>query len=148
MTLLVKPISQLPLATVSTGTDNIIVNQDNGDSTDTTRRITATNLAGSAPFISAIQGNKVNVTHAMSPYAMQAADEFLICDTSGGNIVINLVGATLHKLPGVTIENDAGTGIITMVANGADTIRGSNIIAFPGQSYVYKSDLISKWRAT
>lgn len=149
MTLLVKPISQLPVATTSTGTDNLVVNHDNGDSTFTTERITATNFLTSNPVIvNLVQGNKVNLTHASSPYTMQPSDEFLICDTSDGNIVIDLVGATLHKLPGVTVLMTVGTGQVSTVANGSDTIIGGGPIAFLGQAYVYKSNLISKWYAT
>lgn len=149
MTVGVKAVSQLPLVSSVGLTDQIIVNKDNGDSTFSTSRVTSANFVNTSPsIISKIVGTKVNLTHASSPYAMGVSDEFIICDTTGGDIVIDLIGATLHQLPGVTIEMETGTGSVTMTPTGSDTISGPDIIVFQGSNFIYKSDLISKWRAT
>lgn len=148
MTLEVKAISALPLATTAAGADQVILNKANPDGSFTTDRITTSDLAAGSAFIGQLQGNKVNLTHALSPYTMGASDEFLICDTTGGNIAITFVGATAHKLPGVTVLMSAGTGSVTTMAAGSDTIVGGGPIVFTGQAYVYKSNLVSKWYAT
>ena len=67
------------------------------------------------------------LTEASSPYAQLAADEYLVVNIAGGNLVINLLGTgAASKLLRIKIIGiDPGVTTLTINRNGADTIDGA-----------------------
>lgn len=67
------------------------------------------------------------VTVIMSPYVPLPTDTFLLVDTSGGPITINMPAASTRNGVPLTVKDDSGnasTNNITINLNGAETVDG------------------------
>lgn len=88
--------------------------------------------------------SEITVTHAMSPYAMGGSIQFVHCDTSGGDIVINLSAASTLPLDFYAIDkatSDANTATINAAA-GESFPEGTSIVLSaqngqPGGQYTF-----------
>lgn len=88
-----------------------------------------------------------NVTHAQSPYTLQLSDSVLLCDVSGGSIIINLLAATGY-IGELTVKlKGTAANPVNIVANGIDTIDGqaSYSLTFTNQAITLVSDGVSYW---
>lgn len=86
--------------------------------------------------ISPVFGNNVTITHSSSPYTMLAANGFILCDTSAGDITINAVQAAAYGFDAFTVFN-IGLGEVTIIPHAGDSIAGTAILAFQNQSITY-----------
>lgn len=71
------------------------------------------------------------ITSGMSPYSVLATDEMLFVDTSGGAVIINLLGAsTADAGEQIRIKDtgNAGTNNVTVNRAGSDLIDGETQI--------------------
>lgn len=86
---------------------------------------------------SALWRDVVHLTSADSPRAITSSDngKLLVCDTSGGAIVINLDDiADLSEPFNVSVKWEAGTNSPTINRAGTDTIDGETSYTFPGKA--------------
>ena len=91
--------------------------------------ITATDMQ-TAIDQSVLQPKTINptaVNFAMSPYAPTNADSYLLVDTSGGAVVINLQAAALRAGLPLAVKDNTGNAVanpISLVPAGGETIDG------------------------
>jgi hypothetical protein len=62
------------------------------------------------------------LTSADSPYSMNVNDAVLICDTTGGSIVINLLPALEWQEKRLTVKKIIAANTVTVVPDGSETI--------------------------
>lgn len=92
-------------------------------------------------------GLTTSVTHGMSPYTLQISDSVLICNVSGGAIVINLLAASQY-IGELTVKlKGTASNAVNIVANGTDTIdgMGNYSLNFNNQAITLVSDGVSYW---
>ncbi len=65
------------------------------------------------------------LTSADSPYSMNVNDAILICDTTGGNIVINLLPAQEWEEKRITVKKIIAANTVTVTPDGSETIDGA-----------------------
>lgn len=94
-------------------------------------------------------GAPKTIFFADSPYTMTIYDGVLLCDLTGGSIVVNLLPATDYGgILTVAIKGDTHSNDLTVVPNGTDTIIGlsSFQLLYQDQSQDFASDLVSYWQ--
>lgn len=77
----------------------------------------------------------ISITNADSPYIPTIVRRNILCDASGGNIVINLPAITdsINGLPFIINARAVGANTITINRNGSDTINGATNIVINTQ---------------
>jgi len=87
---------------------------------------TSTGAGGAPPVVpSYIIGTSKRIVFADSPYTVLATDTTLLCDTSGGNIVLQLPAIAVMGDRVVFAKMDIGAGSVSILPNGAETIDGA-----------------------
>lgn len=69
----------------------------------------------------------INITFAMSPYTPAPLESYLLVDTSGGAVTINLATAASRNGVPLTVKDGSGNAAanpITLVPNGAERVDG------------------------
>lgn len=70
--------------------------------------------------------NVTTITFAATPYSLTDANDVLLVNTTGGNVVVNLQAvATAEQKPYYIKKTDASVNTVTLTANGAETIDGA-----------------------
>lgn len=84
-------------------------------------RVTAETLAA---YIVAENTTTKEITFADSPYPVTVLDDFINVDSSGGNVVINLLPLSTVPIKPIYIrQNDGEPNTTTITPNGSDTIN-------------------------
>ena len=87
---------------------------------------TSTGAGGAPPVVpSYIIGTSKRIVFADSPYTVLATDTTLLCDTSGGNIVLQLPAIAVMGDRVVFAKMDIGAGSVSILPNGVETIDGA-----------------------
>jgi hypothetical protein len=96
----------------------------------------------------AIVEQSVRVTFAMSPYPVSATDQKMVCDCTGGNIIVNLPTAIGINGRVLTIKKmDITTNTVTITPFGAQTIdiQPNYVISIPNDSISVEADSGNWW---
>jgi hypothetical protein len=90
---------------------------------------------------------KEKITAKSGTYAPVLGDGCILCDTSGGNVTINLPSASGQPEMRLSIQKDHASNLVTITPNGGDTINGlsSWVLRHIGDSVIICSDGSSDW---
>lgn len=114
---------------------------------------TNSGTGGAPPVVpSYIIGTSKRVTFADSPYTVLATDTSLLCDTTGGSIVLQLPALAVLGDRLIFAKMDIGANAVSILPNGAETIDGfaSYSISILNESVALQAALASpatKWQA-
>ncbi len=114
---------------------------------------TNSGTGGAPPVVpSYIIGTSKRITNAMSPYTVLATDTSLLCDTTAGNITLQLPAIAAMGDRVIFAKMDIGANAVSILPNGAETIDGfaSYSISILNESVALQGALASpatKWQA-
>lgn len=114
---------------------------------------TSTGSGGAPPVTpSYIIGTSKRITNAMSPYTVLSTDTTLLCDTTAGNIVVQLPALAVMGDRVLFVKMDIGANAVSILPNGAQTIDGfsSYSISLLNESVALQAALATpatKWQA-
>jgi hypothetical protein len=114
---------------------------------------TNSGTGGAPPVVpSYIIGTSKRITNAMSPYTVLSTDTSLLCDTTAGNIVLQLPAIAVMGDRVIFAKMDIGANAVSILPNGAETIDGfpSYSISILNESVALQAALATpatKWQA-